>query len=296
MNTHVPLMLVPDSIANNLAKKLKGLGSRLTKFFPHVKTDLLMTDLNISSEEYLAKSVVNTTFMGGLFGFLIAILFISQGEPINKSIVLGIVISLGIGIMFMVIFARYPDILASKKAESIDKDLVFALKDLSLQISAGVSLYDSFITIANANYEETTLEFKKIIQNVKSGMPMVKALEIMALRTKSDYLKRTAWQIINTLKSGSNLKKTLKRIIKDLSDEQRTKILNYAKELNLWSLLYMLFAVAVPSIGSTMLVILSSFAGFGVTKGLFITFIIICFIIQYVLIGFVKTRRPVSSI
>ncbi len=289
-------MLVPESISNKLAIKFRGIGYRSLKFFQHVEIDLVKTDLNIEPEEYLAKCFINASFMGGIFGFLIAILFISQKEPISKSIVLGAAIGMGITILFMMIFTRYPDILASKKAEGIDKDLVFALKDLSLQISAGVSLYDSFITIANANYEETTLEFKKVVQRVNSGIPMVEALEIMAIQTKSEYLKRTAWQIINTLKSGSNIKKTLKRIIKDLTNEQRTKIMNYARELNLWSLLYMLFAVAVPSIGSTMLVILSSFAGFGVTKGLFITFIIICFIIQYVLIGFVKTRRPVSSI
>ena len=47
---------------------------------------------------------------------------------------------------------------------------------------------------------------------------------------------------------------------------------------------------------SAMMVILSSFAGFGITKGFFIVFIIICFIIQIILIGFIKTRRPVANI
>lgn len=76
--------------------------------------------------------------------------------------------------------------------------------------------------------------------------------------------------MINSIKSGSNIKKTLKSITKELSSEQRTKIANYSRELNLWSLIYMLFAVAVPSIGSTMLVILSSFAGFGIDRPMFI--------------------------
>tara|TARA_Y100000310_G_scaffold343799_1_gene453092 strand:- start:4018 stop:4275 length:258 start_codon:yes stop_codon:yes gene_type:complete len=85
-------------------------------------------------------------------------------------------------------------------------------------------------------------------------------------------------------------------LIDDLTLDQRNRIKKYAAELNLWSLLYLLFAVAVPTIGATMLVILSSFAGFGVTQGFFIIFISICFIIQLILIGFVKTRRPVANI
>ena len=61
----------------------------------------------------------------------------------------------------------------------------------------------------------------------------------------------------------------------------------------MWSLIYMLFAVAIPTIGSVMLVILSSFAGMGLGKPFFIVFICICFFIQFVLVGFIKTRRPV---
>lgn len=296
MGQKIPLMMVPESISEILAIKFKGIGKKMIKFFPNVETEILMTDIDLPSDEYLAKSLVNASTMGSIFSLLLILLFWSQGKTIEQSIIAGLGIGVGIILMFMLIFSKYPGILAEKKAESVNKDLVFALKDLSLQISAGVNLYDSFVAVANSNYGDTSNEFKKVIQNINSGKPMADALEEMALKSKSEYLKRTSWQIVNTLKAGSNIKKTLKRIISDLANEQRTRIRNYARELNLWSLIYMLFAVAVPSIGSTMLVILSSFAGFGITKNMFIFFIIMCFIIQYILIGFVKTRRPVSNI
>ena len=296
METRIPLMIIPDSISNKFATKFRGVGANILNFFKHIETDLKMTDIDVRPDEYVAKSLLNSLVIGGIFGMLIIFLFLSQEESIAKSIALGIAIGIGICMMFLIIFIRYPDILASKKAENINKDLVFALKDISLQISAGVSLYDAFISVAVSNYEDTSNEFKKIVQKVNSGTPMIHAIEEMALNTKSEFLKRTSWQMVNALKAGSNIKKVLRRIIKDLTSEQKTRIRNYARELNLWSLVYMLFAVAVPSIGSTMLVILSSFAGFGVTKPMFIVFIILCFIAQYVLIGFVKVRRPVSNI
>jgi len=78
-----------------------------------------------------------------------------------------------------------------------------------------------------------------------------------------------------------------------LNDAQKGKIMNYARELNLWSLIYMMFAVAIPTIGSTMMVILSTFAGFGVSKQMFVSFIALCFAIQFIMVNFVKARRPV---
>lgn len=296
MSQKVALMIIPETIGNKLAQKTLGIGRYLLKFFPQIETDIIMTDLDTSATKYCSLSFINATLMGSIFGFLMGLLFWSQGEPVSTSVVLGGVIGFGIWFMFMFLFARYPNILAENKAQEINKDLVFALKDLSMHISAGVSLYDAIVEVAKGNYQATSREFKHIVHEVNSGKPISHALEILAIRSKSEYMKRTSWQIVNTLKSGANLTKTLQRIIDDLSAEQRTRIQNYARELNLWSLLYMMFAVAVPSIGSTMLVILSSFAGFGVTRQMFIMFVIICFIIQYVLIGFVKSRRPVSNI
>ncbi|MEM4755692.1 MAG: type II secretion system F family protein, partial [Candidatus Woesearchaeota archaeon] len=174
--------------------------------------------------------------------------------------------------------------------------LIFTLKDLMLQISSGISLYEAFRHLAQSQYPEISEQFRYIVTEVDTGKSMIQTLEEVALTTKSQYFKRTCWQIVNALKTGTNLKEILSRIVAELSEEQKNKIRNYARELNLWSLLYMLFAVAVPSIGSTMLVILSSFAGFGIDKTMFIIFLIITFVIQIVLIGFVKSRRPIAGI
>ena len=180
-----------------------------------------------------------------------------------------------------------------KKAEDIDKNLVFAVRDLQLQVSSGVPLYNGLANISDAGYGAVSKEFKRITQTVKTGTPIHVALENMALSTKSEYLKRTIWQLINSIKSGSSLKSALKLIVKDLSADQKSKIKDYAHELNLWNLIYMLFAVAVPTIGAVMLIILSSFAGLGIGKVSFVAFIVTCFIVQYIIIGFIRARRPV---
>ncbi|MFT4305130.1 MAG: type II secretion system F family protein [Candidatus Woesearchaeota archaeon] len=292
----IPFIFISDNLASKFIPKLRGISNSLLDYFPNIKNDLYMTGIDIDADYYIAKAIVNAFFLSSLFSVLLMFLMWSQNNPINEILLRGFSIFLGIVLMFILLHLKYPDLIAKKKATEIEKDLVFALKDISLNLSAGISIYDSFVNVSKSEYGETSKEFDKIVRDINSGTPMTVALEKVALRTKSEYLKKTSWQILNSLKSGSNIKKVLLNLTKELSNEQRTRILNYARELNLWSLLYMLFAVAVPSIGSTMLVILSSFAGFGIDRPTFIFFIIICLIIQYVLIGLVKSRRPVSTI
>lgn len=293
---HIPFIFISDSLASRFTGKLKGISRKIIDRFPDIENNLLMSGIEIDADYYIAKSIVNAFFISTLFSLLLMFLMWSQGDLIIEILMKGIGIYFGMILLFMLLHIKYPDLLANNKASNIDKDLVFALKDITLNISAGLSIYDSFVNASKSDYGETSEEFKKIVRMINSGTPMTTALELTAIRTKSEYLKKTSWQILNSIKSGSNIKKTLKNITKELSAEQRTRIVNYSRELNLWSLIYMLFAVAVPSIGSTMLVILSSFAGFGIDRTMFIIFIVICLIIQYILIGFVKARRPVSNL
>jgi len=78
--------------------------------------------------------------------------------------------------------------------------------------------------------------------------------------------------------------------------EQKRKIRNYIQELNVLSMIYMLFAVAVPTIITTVLVVLNSLMGTNVTEGIYIFVIGICITIQAILVGFIKSRRPMVYI
>jgi len=289
-----PLMIIPLNIGRKLAKPFRGFGYLLSKKFPDMKEDLQASDLEMQDFEYLSVAIINIIFMFFLFFLLLFVLsYRVQLKPLNEALRSSLLYSIGIGALISFALLRYPKIIAGKKAEQIDKNLVYALKDLLLQISSDVSLYNGLVNVSKAGYGQVSVEFGKIVQAINTGTPMDKALERMAINTKSEYLKRTTWQLINTLKAGASLKLALKSIVNDLTIEQRSKIRDYAHELNLWSLIYMLFAVAVPTIGAVMLVILSSFAGMGVSNNMFIAFIILCFFIQYVLIGFIRARRPI---
>jgi archaeal flagellar protein FlaJ len=297
MTQKIPLMIIPLSLSARISRRFVNLGESLAGFAPGLKYDLMGTDLELTDSKYMLACLLNCigVFLF-FFGMFFALSYRLQSKGMGYSIAISTGLGLVISMLFFVSLVRYPRILAGKKAEQVDKNLVFALKDVSLQVSSGVSLYNALINISKSGYGAVSKEFEKAAKSVNAGVPMSKALERMAVESKSEYLRKTVWQLVNTLKAGASLKGALQAITRELTSDQRAKIGSYAKELNLWSLVYMLFAVAIPTIGSTMMIILSSFSGIGITKGVFISFLASTVIVQYVLIGFVKTRRPIVNL
>ena len=290
---HVFLAIIPYNLVKHLHRRFRGLSRILLKVFGNLPEDLKKTNLSLLPEDYITTGMFSYVFLGLAFGGLMGWLAWYKERPMEQAILLGFASGLGLILIFLVLLVRMPSIQAKTKAEDCDKYLLYALKDIVLQIGAGETLYGALRAVGTAGYGVVSEEFMRVAKKVHVGIPMQDALKEMAERTNSEYLKKTGWQMISSLRAGSDLKVTLQSVIAELNDNQKTKIMNYARELNLWSLVYMMFAVAIPTIGSTMMVILSTFAGFGVSRNMFIAFIIICFVIQFILVNFVKARRPV---
>ena len=57
------------------------------------------------------------------------------------------------------------------------------------------------------------------------------------------------------------MKNALEAISVELQREKENRIERYGKELSLWGLIYMLMVIVAPSMGITLLLIMSSFLG-----------------------------------
>lgn len=288
----IPLMFLPEKAVFKHFRILFGFSRIVAHLVPGLKYDLEEMDSPLKVEEYSLLAFLHALFYSLVFTGLLSFLLASQGREGVVVVQLSFAISLGLFALFLFVLLRYPHISGGKKAEEVDKSLIFALKDISLQVSSGVSLYHAFVHVSRENYGLVSKEFTLLVQDVHRGLSLEKALEKVAHRTRSEYLRRVVWQLINTLKAGASVKGALSTIIEDLSRVQKIKIKDYAQELNLWSLLYMMFAVAIPTLGATMLVILSGFSGFTVTPVSFVSFLLITLFVQLVLIGFIRSRRP----
>ncbi len=290
----VPLLILNPKDKN--FSFLAPISSRFVLFFPGLKYDLQQAALDMDPQRYASLATLNATFFSGILSSLLFItFFISKHDALQIALAK----SLGIGFSFFMLIAlillMYPRIIAGKKAEDIDNNLIFALKDLHLQVGAGVNLYYALVNVSKSGYGAVSMEFEHAINRIETGTPMEQALEMMSTQSKSHHLQKTIWQVVNALRAGASIKDTLSSIITDLKAEQYARIRGYGQELNMMILMYLLFAIAVPSIGATLLIVLSGFGGEGISPATFISFGVGSLIVQFVLITFIKSRRPAIS-
>ena len=94
------------------------------------------------------------------------------------------------------------------------------------------------------------------------------------------------------MQSGASIQGALNSVVSMLMNHQFRSIKDYAAELNLWILLYLLLATAVPTLGITFMVILSSLSGSSIGPSNIYGTVLASFLFQAALIGFIKTRIP----
>ncbi len=292
----IPLMIIPLGTAEKLTYNFRGLFGRLLVIYPGLKYDLVQADMRISAESYLASTFLSAFLWAFfMFGSIFSVKFFVSGAGLSAAANAASP-GAGLGLLLYIYYIFYPKVYAGKVAQSVDKDLVFALKDLLLQVSVGIPLYNAMVNISRADYGVVSDEFAHTVREVRVGVPMEIALQRMAIRSNSEFLKKSVWQLMNGWKAGASLKGVLQSLVNELTINKRYLIKSYGQELNMWVLVYMLFAVVAPTIGTTLLVVLSAMTGSAVTSFTFAMLIGSSVMVQIILIGFVKSRRPVVAV
>ncbi|MCX6767423.1 MAG: type II secretion system F family protein [Candidatus Micrarchaeota archaeon] len=309
MEVAIFLFIIPKTLEAPLARRLRGLGGKLGSLVPGLGYDLRELG-EADAGKYVARALLNSVLWGILLTLLISFFLFTTGrlkpeilaQTFSNNAALsyaaaGILPAVGSGIfvtaLLLAFLLYYPHILARKLAETVDKDLIFALKDLQLQIGSGVSLFNAMVNVSKAGYGNVSKQFDSVVKDISAGEAEDAALEKMAAHTESEFMKRTVWQMITALRGGASLEGALSSIISVLKRDQASRIRTFIHELNLWALVYMIVAVAVPGLGSTVLIVISAFGGIVVTEMTYVFALVACFIAEIVIIGFIKSRRPI---
>ena len=141
-------------------------------------------------------------------------------------------------------------------------------------------------------YNLSSKEFAKIVNRVNSGDSLEKTLEDSSINNPSPFFRRVMWQIANGIQSGADIANVMDSTIDYLSDEQRIAIRKYGSQLNPMTLMFMMFAVIIPTLGITFLIVLSTLSGLNVTENMLWMIMIIVVVFQFMFLGMMKSRRP----
>jgi len=286
-------MLYSIEKASKINPRFVWVGKRLSGLFFSMKYDLASADFDLEPEKYLTACVFSALGYGmiAFLGFSM-LLFARDGLFIQGNTLLALGFSLAAFIFFFLLHVFYPKLQAKKLASGIDNTLLFALKAMNVQVNSGLSLFEAMSNVSKSDYGLVSESFAAVVRDISTGESETKALEKMAMKTKSEHLRKTAWQLLNSIQSGASVQGALKSLVLELTRAQERAIKDYAAELNMWILMYLLLAAAIPTLGVTFLVVLSAMGGANVGQEHVILIVLGAFAVQIALIGFVKNRVP----
>jgi len=278
-------------------EKLKSRSKFFSSKFRHKKNSpiegyLKGIDINLTREEYLGivlMSFINLFLLLFIFFSIILIVF---------NVKFFYLISAGASLAFAAFISfsqlSYPRVFVFKKEKNIEKNILFALEDILIQLNSGIPLFDILTNISNSNYGELSVEFKKIVKRIGSGEPEVEVLTDVGKKNHSVFFKRTLWQISNGLNSGSDMSIIIRENIAMLNEEQTIQIQNYGNKLNPLIMMYMLVSVIIPALSITFMTVVASMMGVeeNLTMGMFAALFIFVMFFQIMFLGLIKSKRP----
>ena len=259
---------------------------RAAKGMPKLGYKLKQAGMDYKPEEFIKKTMLSSFYVVlGVAVFLFLIL-----SKFNVAKVLFFIFP----VMFIFVFSymiRLPDVKIKRIEREISREIVFASRFIMIEIESGVALYDALVNVAK-NYEAIGKYFREITRKVDFGTAMEDALNEAVEFNPSKDFRRILWQIINSLRTGSDIALSLNIVIEQTAREQNIEIQKYGRKLNPLAMFYMIIAVILPSLGITMLIVMSTFIEFELSLAFLLFVAFFLGFIQFMFLAIIRFSRP----
>ena len=285
-----PFVPFPLGVMKKIAKPFLGIGEVAQKFFPRYNLVLEQTEMDMNADEFFSMTVA--------FTFINLILFFGIFATLLYALKIPDYLRYGLGLAFIVAFMVFiktvftPKVIITKRIRSIDSNLIFGLKMIIVEINAGLSLFDSVVIVAMHDVGEMSNIFRDMAKRMASGENEQEVLKDLATKNPSNFLRKVLWQIVSGLKSGAPLREVMGESLSALERQQRTDIIAYGSSLRVLTLIFMMVGVIVPSMAISFLAVLNFLPGIKITPLVFWLLLAGIVTTQFMLIGFIKSKRP----
>nr|MCK4929805.1 type II secretion system F family protein [Nanoarchaeota archaeon] len=258
----------------------------LARKMPGLKLKLAQARLHQDTEHYVKKTF-NTALFLSFALLIIAFTFIKKP---------GILLFFPIIFVFAFFyFLKYVDVKIEKMKRNINQEVIFAGRFLIIELESGVPFYNAFINLSK-NYEVTGPFFDEIVEKVNLGTTMEEALNEAISTTPSPELRKLMWQVLNSMKTGADVANSLNAAIDQIVRQQQIAVKEYGRKLNPLAMFYMMIAVIVPSLGTTVLIVLATFLGLTIPLPYLLIMAGIVGFIQFMFFAIIKSARPPMEI
>ena len=258
---------------------------------PNLKRALRMAHIKQAPEQFVKKGMLLSLYASAAITFVFFMFFSKFSMDLR-------LLPVAFVIMFMAVFffiMQTPYGIIRKREREINKEVLFAGRYLLVKMESGVPLFNTLID-ASKGYGVCSSYFKEIVDEINMGTPIEQALENARNYNASEKLKKILWQIVVSLKTGTDVTEAMRSTLKAITAEQVIEIKEYSKKLNSLMMFYMIIAVVVPSLGMALFIIFSSFLNLTITSGYMFFIIFLLAILQLSFISIIKASRPMVDI
>ena len=208
------------------------------------------------------------------------------------SFEIALIILISIVLVFLTIIYT-PKMKMQNNSVYFSRELPYALRQLATELKSGKSLFNSLESVVQADYGVLSLEFSRVLEEIKYGETTEDAFIHLENRIKSDALSRVIREILSTLRIGGNLANSLSIIAEDINFEMRMKLKDYAQRLNAFIMIYTFIAILAPVVLLTLLLAASTVMGDFVPGDLLLILYGVFFPMLIIFLGFmIKKLEP----
>jgi len=259
---------------------------RLAKKIPGLQTKLYQAAIYDAPEFYVKKIALTAFMLSASFSFVVFAFF--------PKLFLLFLITAALTPLVFSYMIKYVDVKIEQLRRKIDEEIVFAGRFLIIELHSGVPMHKAFENIEQ-NYPVVGSFFGDVVNKIYLGTSIEDAINEVLLNSPSPTLRRILWQLLNSLKTGSDVAPALSSVIDQIVKEQEIAVKEYGKKLNPLAMFYMMVAVIVPSLGTTMLVVMATFMGFTLSLTALLALAGFIGFVQLMFLSMIRSSRPPIS-
>jgi len=243
-----------------------------------------------SSEDFIKRNLVAGFYMSLGVLFILFLLLANSMETVKLIMIISGAFPVIYFFMFFY-FHQFPKVKIKKLEKEINKEIIYAGRFLIVALDSGVTLYDAMKNMGKS-YPAVGAYFTDIVYKINIGTSIEDAVSEAIETCPSDSLTKIFWQISNSLRTGSNVSKPLSTVVETILKEQQILVNEYGRKLNPLAMFYMLIAIIAPSLGVTMLTIVSIFVGLKLNLVVFFMIAAANGMMQLMFVMMVNSIRP----
>ncbi|MBD3203814.1 hypothetical protein GF327_05940 [Candidatus Woesearchaeota archaeon] len=269
----------------------------IKKLFPDLEITLRKAGKKDSCEEYIHKFIKLPVLFSIVLNFFV-LLVVAEGVFNRGWNIFIIIILLPIFIIItffcVMFFFSLPKMSISSRKTALESDILYSSRFLLLKLESGAPILNALIEASKLNTKSSQL-FREIVTDIYLGTPIEEALDIGIKYSPSPSFVKILEEIKNSLKTGSDLEKSLKTTLEGMTKDHLLEIKAYGKKLSPLSMIYMIIGTIAPSLGSAIMVIGLGFLpdlAQNIASHLFIFLTIGLIVLQFFFILFFRALKP----